>query len=78
MLEIFVLLKYSLGEWRYYIERKKRGEVMSKKDTIICDIETGICGPVGEENPIGLIDLTALTTNKDSDSTTEVPEIDYK
>lgn len=79
MLEIFVLLKYSLGEWRYYIERRKRGEVMSNKDTIICDIETGICGPVGEDNSnIGLIDLTALTTSKDSDSATEIPEIDHK
>jgi hypothetical protein len=38
---------------------------MSNKDAMICDIETGICGPAEESNSvIELIDLTALSTKK--------------
>lgn len=52
---------------------------MSNKDAMICDIETGICGPAGEGNSvIELIDLTALSTKKDSDSTNEQTEKDNK
>ena len=55
----------------------KRGKVMSNKDTMICDIETGICGPAGEGNSvIELIDLTALPIKKNSDSATEQTEKD--
>lgn len=50
---------------------------MSNKDAMICDIETGICGPAGEDNSvIELIDLTALPIKKDSDLVTEQTEED--
>ncbi|QUG43321.1 hypothetical protein KD050_08905 [Psychrobacillus sp. INOP01] len=52
---------------------------MSKKDAMICDIDTGICGPAGEGNSvIELIDLTSLSPKKVSDSTDEQPEKDNK
>ncbi|WP_419960180.1 hypothetical protein [Psychrobacillus sp. BM2] len=48
---------------------------MSNKDALICDIETGICGPAGEGNSvIELIDLTSLSPKKVSDSTDEQAE----
>ena len=50
---------------------------MSNKDGMICDIETGICGPAGEGNSvIELIDLTALPINKNSNPITEQTELD--
>ncbi|SDN44565.1 hypothetical protein SAMN05518871_105161 [Psychrobacillus sp. OK028] len=50
---------------------------MSNKDTMICDIETGICGPVGESSSvIELIDLTSLSPINDSDSVNEQAEKD--
>lgn len=52
---------------------------MSNKDAMICDIETGICGPAGEGNSfIELIDLTTLSPKKDSDSANEHIEKDNK
>ncbi|MFJ7827305.1 hypothetical protein [Psychrobacillus sp. NPDC096623] len=48
---------------------------MTNKDALICDIETGICGPVGEGNSvIELIDLTSLSPKNDSDSVIEQTE----
>ena len=41
---------------------------MSNKDTMICDIETGICGPA-ETGVIELIDLTSLSTEVVPNST---------
>lgn len=42
---------------------------MTNKDAMICDIETGICGPAGEVNSgIELIDLSSLSPKNDSDS----------
>lgn len=50
---------------------------MSNKDAMICDIETGICGPAGEGNSvIELIDLTALPIKKDSNQVAEQTEED--
>ena len=50
---------------------------MSNKDAMICDIETGICGPAGEDNSVtGLIDLTALPIKKDFDPMIEQTELD--
>ena len=43
---------------------------MSIKDAMICDIETGICGPAETEEGnfvIGLVDLTNLSANKNPD-----------
>ena len=38
----------------------KRGTDMTNKNAMMCDLETGICGPVDEGNTaMGLIDLTA-------------------
>lgn len=50
---------------------------MSIKDAMICDIETGVCGPAGEGNSvIELIDLTSLSPTKDSDSVNKQVEKD--
>ncbi|WP_427137718.1 hypothetical protein [Psychrobacillus psychrodurans] len=50
---------------------------MSIKDAMICDIETGICGPAEESNSvIKLIDLTALSTKKEANAVTVQTEKD--
>lgn len=52
---------------------------MSNKDALICDVETGICGPAGAGNTvIELIDLTSLSPKKDTDSTSKQTEKDNK
>jgi len=54
---------------------------MSNKDAMICDVETGICGPAGAgegNSVIELIDLTSLSPKKDSDSQNMQPEKDNK
>lgn len=52
---------------------------MTNKEAMVCDVESGICGPAGEDNSVmGLIDLTSLSPKQDSHSTDEQPEKDNK
>lgn len=45
---------------------------MTNKHSMMCDLETGICGPVGESSAvIELIDLTAPKSQKVSEEELE-------